>query len=358
MPALDWQGVLTGQPLQWILSGFLTTLWVTLAGMVVASLLTLACLALRLAGGRTGARIVAQWVSLFRNTPLLVQLLFWYFAAWNGLPQGFRDVVMDEHAWSVLPGQVWWFTPEFLCSAWGLGVFTSAFLTEEISAGLRAISAGQREAALAQGFSTWPLLRYILLPQGLANAGQPGAVFIIGTGSQGAAWDGERFTLLGGWGFALSDQGSGAELGRRALRLALLAHEAMVEHSALTQQLMAQFDHSPEAMLLWTRTAAPADWAHVVPQIFAAASAGDDHAQALLQQTAADIGMMVRRLTALSNGRVALMGGLAVPVHRWLATDIQTRLVTPLGDALSGALTLARTQAAGDQPAPFIPSLT
>lgn len=33
--------------------------------------------------------------------------------------------------------------------------------------------AGQREAALAQGFSTWRLFRYILLPQGLANAWQP-----------------------------------------------------------------------------------------------------------------------------------------------------------------------------------------
>ena len=41
MPALDWQGVLTGQPLQWILSGFLTTLWVTLAGIALASLLAL-----------------------------------------------------------------------------------------------------------------------------------------------------------------------------------------------------------------------------------------------------------------------------------------------------------------------------
>ncbi len=173
MPALDWQGVLTGQPLAWILSGFLTTLWVTLAGMAVASFITLVCLGLRLAGGRPGATIVAVWVSLFRNTPLLVQLLFWYFAAWNGLPQGFRAFVMDDHAWSVLPGQVWWFTPEFLCSAWGLGVFTSAFLTEEISAGLRAVSAGQREAAVAQGFSAWPLLRHILLPQGLANAWQP-----------------------------------------------------------------------------------------------------------------------------------------------------------------------------------------
>jgi len=42
-----------------------------------------------LAGGALGRGVVAVWVSLFRNTPLLVQLLFWYFAAWNLLPQGF-----------------------------------------------------------------------------------------------------------------------------------------------------------------------------------------------------------------------------------------------------------------------------
>ena len=91
MAALDWQGVLTGQPLQWIVSGFLTTLWVTLAGVVLATLLALFFLLLRLSAGRFGHAVVSGWVSLFRNTPLLVQLLFWYFAAWNGLPLGFRD---------------------------------------------------------------------------------------------------------------------------------------------------------------------------------------------------------------------------------------------------------------------------
>ena len=176
-----------------------------------------------------------------------------------------------------------------------------------------------------------------------AHGGAPGAVFIIGTGSQGAAWDGERFTLLGGWGFALSDQGSGAELGRRALRLALLAHEAIIAPTAFTHQLMAQSGDSPETMLLWTRTATPADWARVVPQVFAAAESGDHHAADLLHQTAADIGLMVRRLIALSNnGRVALMGGLATPIQRWLDDDIQARLTVPQGDALSGALTLAQ----------------
>ena len=149
MPALDWQGVLTGQPLQWILSGFLTTLWVTLAGMLLASLLALLFMLLRLSGGRPGNAVVSSWVSLFRNTPLLVQLLFWYFAAWNGLPQAFRDAVNADHS------------------------FTSAFLIEEVESGLRSVPAGQREAALAQGFSAWRLFRYILLPQGLANAWQP-----------------------------------------------------------------------------------------------------------------------------------------------------------------------------------------
>lgn len=176
-----------------------------------------------------------------------------------------------------------------------------------------------------------------------AHAGAPGAVFIMGTGSQGAAWNGERFTLLGGWGFALSDQGSGAELGRRALRLALLAHEDILEKSDFTQTLMARFDYSPETMLLWTREATPADWAQVVPQVFSAALADDPHARTLLQTTAEDVALMVRRLTALSNGKLALMGGLAQPVQRWLSADIRALLVPPQHDALDGALRLART---------------
>ncbi|AGN84502.1 amino acid ABC transporter permease [Enterobacter sp. R4-368] len=170
---LDWAGVLTGQPAQWIISGFLTTIWVTVAGTVLATVLTILLLALRLAGGKVGRGAVAAWVSLFRNTPLLVQLLFWYFAAWNVLPQSFRQYVNDDHAFSILPGDVWWLTPEFLSSAWALGLFTAAFLVEEIQAGLHAVPRGQVEAAQSQGFSPLALFRWVLLPQGLQNAWQP-----------------------------------------------------------------------------------------------------------------------------------------------------------------------------------------
>ncbi len=50
MPLMDWQGVLSGLPLQWIISGFCTTLWVSAAGIAGATLLAVFLLALRLSG--------------------------------------------------------------------------------------------------------------------------------------------------------------------------------------------------------------------------------------------------------------------------------------------------------------------
>ncbi|SCC46481.1 BadF/BadG/BcrA/BcrD ATPase family protein [Kosakonia oryziphila] len=182
-----------------------------------------------------------------------------------------------------------------------------------------------------------------------AHNGAPGAVFITGTGSQGAVWDGAQFTSLGGWGFALSDAGSGAVLGQRALRLALLAHEGIVPSSVLTQRIMAHYQDSPEQMLIWSRQATPADWGRIVPDVFATAHAGDAHGAALVQQTAADITQMIQPLLARSQ-KLALMGGLAAPIQPWLPADIVALLVPPQGDALSGALRLA-SQFSMNQPA-------
>lgn len=170
---LDWHGVLSGQPLLWLINGYVTTLWVSLAGAILATVLAIILLLLRLSGNRVATGFVAAWVSLFRNTPILVQFLFWYFSAWNLIPRAWRDWINADHSGVLLPGEVSWLTPEFLCSAWGLGLFISAFMVEELSAGLRAVPAGQREAALSQGFSTASALRWILLPQGLVNAWQP-----------------------------------------------------------------------------------------------------------------------------------------------------------------------------------------
>ncbi|WP_127090098.1 amino acid ABC transporter permease [Aquabacter cavernae] len=171
--SFDFAGVLTGQPGQWLLSGFLMTIYVTVVGALLATLLAVLLLGLRIAPLAPARGLAIALVELFRNTPILVQFLFWYFAAYNLLPRSFRDYITAEHPWAVLPVGNVLLAPEFIAAAWGLGVFTAAFLAEELRAGLNAMPRGQKEAALSQGFGHWETLRFVLLPQALANSWQP-----------------------------------------------------------------------------------------------------------------------------------------------------------------------------------------
>lgn len=174
-----------------------------------------------------------------------------------------------------------------------------------------------------------------------AHAGKPGAVLIVGTGSQGTAYDGQRFHSVGGWGFALSDGGSGAQLGRSALRLALRCHEGLSVPSPLTDILMAHFNHCPEAMLQWTLSATPAQWGAFSPCVFEHAARSDSNGLRLVNTLAADIGQHLSFLVNYSQAKVCLMGGIAKPVTPYLSPELQQQLVVPHGDALQGALLLA-----------------
>ena len=170
---LDFSAVLAGQPGQWLLSGLLMTLYVTIAGSLIATVLAVVLLALRIAPSRALNGIAVAIIEVFRNTPILVQFMFWYFAAFGLLPRAVRDFVTADHTWAVLPVKNVVLAPEFLAAAWGLGVFIAAFLAEELRAGLNAVPKGQTEAAISQGFTYGKTLRLILLPQALANCWQP-----------------------------------------------------------------------------------------------------------------------------------------------------------------------------------------
>jgi polar amino acid transport system permease protein len=170
---IDWSGVFTGQPLQWLTSGLVITLVLTLVASVFASLVAVALTALRLSPVAPLRVATRAFVGLFRNTPLLVQLLIWYFVGFAVLPPDVKGWLTDDHPWAVLPGDVSLFAPEFLASTWGLALFIGVFLSEEIQAGLNAVAPGQREAAASQGLSGWDILTAVLLPQALKNAWQP-----------------------------------------------------------------------------------------------------------------------------------------------------------------------------------------
>lgn len=174
-----------------------------------------------------------------------------------------------------------------------------------------------------------------------AHQAKPGAVLVIGTGSQGTAWDGEKFTSIGGWGFMLSDLASGAVLGQKALRLALLAHEGIVPHTQLTRSLMTKYQNSPEQMLLWSTLAQPSNWAECVRAVFHSAEKGDEQAKTLLKQTATDAELMIKPLLTSAQGAIALLGGVATPLTPWLSKEIRSQLTAPQGDALDGAILIS-----------------
>ncbi|MEH6633049.1 MAG: ABC transporter permease subunit [Halopseudomonas aestusnigri] len=96
--------------------------------------------------------IATGYISLFRGTPLLVQL----FAIYFGLGQ--FEIIRESFAWPLLREA--WF-----CAFLTLGLNSAAFTSEIIRGGLLGLEKGQLEAAKAFGFSNWNNLRFIILPQ-------------------------------------------------------------------------------------------------------------------------------------------------------------------------------------------------
>lgn len=178
-----------------------------------------------------------------------------------------------------------------------------------------------------------------------AHAGADGGTLILGTGSQGVVRVGERVTTVGGWGFAISDSGSGATLGRSAVRLALLAHEQIVPGSFLTRELMRRFDNDPVALFGWAERARPCDWGAFAPAVFDAIARDDAVALALVRDHAAAADLLLERMVRLGAGRISLLGGLATPLRPYLAARFGDVIVPAQGDALDGALLLARERA-------------
>jgi glucosamine kinase len=250
----------------------------------------------------------------------------------SGLPQALRAI---EEAWS--------------------GAVREAGLTAEQIGSIRAGlgMAGLTRRGIDQGLKAHPFpFRSIAIDNDAAianlgaHAGGDGAIVIVGTGSIGyACVDGETFTI-GGYGFPVSDEGSGAELGLRAIRRALWARDGRIAHTALTMEVLDHLHGSPGEIVDWTSRATPADYGAFAPLVLDHAIAGDATADLIVQESARRIDNVIRTLFERGAPHCCLMGGLAVRLRDWLAANIRARLREPLGDSLDGALILAGKPAA------------
>ena len=134
-----------------LLKGLQVTVTISLISAGIALLLgTLFGLG-RLSGFKPFYLFSTWYVEFFRNTPLLIQLFFWYFALPKALPEVARNLVfsLDYEFWS---------------ATLGLAIYTSSFMAEVIRAGVQSIPKGLLEAAYSSGLTYFQALRTVILP--------------------------------------------------------------------------------------------------------------------------------------------------------------------------------------------------
>ena len=171
-----------------------------------------------------------------------------------------------------------------------------------------------------------------------AHGGEPGALLIAGTGSVAEALlpDGSR-RMVGGWGWQIGDEGSGAWLGQQAMKLAQAAFDGRAANGPLAQAVFVAAGASREALLAYCAQAGQAGYARLAPLVFDHAD-DDPAAAALLDQAA-------RALDALAEAvhptlPLALAGTIAQRLQPRLNPAVQARHVEPRGEPVAGALWL------------------
>lgn len=168
-----------------------------------------------------------------------------------------------------------------------------------------------------------------------------GAIAILGTGTAYMARHGDAVRSIGGWGFQVGDQGSGARIGRDLLEETLLAHDGVRQRTALSDAVLAVYRNDPRDVVEFTTNAKPGDFGGYAPMVFDYAAKGDEIALSILSRAVASVEASLDALQLLDTDPLCLLGGLALPLRERLSAAYRERTREPIADALGGAAMMA-----------------
>lgn len=148
----DWSVVTSGQYFDWLVSGLYLTIQLSVVSVVLSFILGLLIAVMRMSSVKPVKWLALGYLEFFRNTPLLVQIFFWYFGSYKILPDAVNDWLNSTNF-------------EFAAAVIALTIYTSAFIAEDIRSGVLSIPKEQMEASRSAGFSYLRSMQYIILPQ-------------------------------------------------------------------------------------------------------------------------------------------------------------------------------------------------
>lgn len=153
-----------------LLVGLINALRVAITGIILTTIVGVLAGVARLSDNWLVRNIALVYVEVFRNTPLLIQLLSWYFAVFLNFPKADSKISVWGFIGLSQNGlELPWFTlsPEFSALLLGLTFYTGAFIAEIVRGGIKSVSKGQWEAARSLGLKPGLIMRLVIFPQAL-----------------------------------------------------------------------------------------------------------------------------------------------------------------------------------------------
>jgi len=132
------------------LNGFINTMTIAFFAVIIGIIVGIVIAVIKVYNYRTGKlgilnRIAILYTTVFRGTPVIVQLMIWYYIILTSVSSG------------------------VVCAIIGFGLNSGAYVAEIVRAGIMSIDKGQSEAGRSLGLSEYMTMRFIVLPQAIKN---------------------------------------------------------------------------------------------------------------------------------------------------------------------------------------------
>ena len=151
-----------------LFNGWLNSIKVIIFSLLLSTLIGIIAGLSRISRNNIIRFIAKTYVTIIRQTPLLLQLLFWYFVGFLGINNYTHKLSsifnISNQGVTFLGINL---SPEFSALLLGLSFFTGAYIAEVIRGGLNSVKRGQWEAFQSLGISNMDGLRKVIIPQAL-----------------------------------------------------------------------------------------------------------------------------------------------------------------------------------------------
>ena len=180
-----------------------------------------------------------------------------------------------------------------------------------------------------------------------AGNGEPILVVAVGTGSVAMRLDENgNEKMFGGWGFVAGDLGSGADMGKQLIaRLLVQFDKASNSLEPLLQNALESLQLSEvnrQGLLNWLKKATPTHFAAIAPLLFEYKES--ETANKIIETAAKSVDELIAISQPEKKLPVAIIGGLSHVIKPYLSLESPKYLIEAKGDALDGALFLAKQE--------------